>query len=125
MAYRRSLRLVPSFYEPFSILHKVGEVAYELDLSLEARIHRVFHVSQLKPKLGSAFSALPKLLPVDANGVLRPELVEVLDRRAHPKDNRPYTELLVCWDGQSADDATWEEFYGLKNAYPHVVGKVL
>jgi hypothetical protein len=102
----------------------VGKVAYELDLPPEARIHPIFHVSQLKPRLGSASVALPKLPAVDANGVLRPEPAEVLDRRSRPKDNQPLIELLIRWDGQTADDATWEEFHGLKTAYPHLVGKV-
>jgi hypothetical protein len=95
VAYRCTLKLSPCFYRPFSIIRKVGEVAYELDLPPEARIHPVFHVSQLKPKLGSASSVLPKLPLVDANGVLRPELVEVLDRRSRLKDNHPFIELLV------------------------------
>jgi hypothetical protein len=72
-AYRLFLKLAPHFYDPFLIIRKVGEVAYELALPPEARVHPVFHVSQLKPKLGSASTALPKLSPVDANGVFQPE----------------------------------------------------
>jgi len=53
-------------------------VAYEIELPLESRIHLVFHVSQLKPKLGSAVVTLPKLLPVDTRGVLQPEPMEVV-----------------------------------------------
>lgn len=36
VAYRRSLKLAPCFYGPFTILGKVGEAAYELDLPLDA-----------------------------------------------------------------------------------------
>jgi len=54
IAVRRSLKLSPHFYGPFPVLRKVGQVAYELELPPEARIHPVFHVSQLKPKLGSS-----------------------------------------------------------------------
>jgi hypothetical protein len=124
VAYRRALKLSPHFYGPFRVVRKIRKVAYELDLPPEAQIHPVFHVSQLKPKLGSLSSALPKLPPVDSNGILRPDPVEILDRRSRLKNNRPLIELLVRWDGQSADDATWEEFHTLRDAYPHLVGKV-
>lgn len=65
MAYRRALKLSPLLYGPFTIVRRVGDVTYELDLPLDARIHPVFHVSQLKPKLGSACSALPRLPLID------------------------------------------------------------
>jgi len=106
VAARRNLKLSPRFYGPFSIIRKIGAVAYELDLPPNSRIHPVFHVSQLKLKLGSSSSVLPKLPPVDSHGVFSPEPVEVLSRRARPRNNRPFIELLIRWDGQSKDDAT-------------------
>jgi hypothetical protein len=95
VAYCRALKLAPRFYGPFTIIRKIGDVAYELDLPPDARIHPVFHVSQLKPKLGSSSSALPRLPPVDAHGVLRLEPVEILTRRSRQKDNRPFIEVFV------------------------------
>jgi hypothetical protein len=124
LAHHQSLKLTPRFYGPFTIIQKVGTVAYELDLPKESRVHPVFRVSQLKLKLGSTVALVPKLPPVNSYGVFRPELVEVLNRRSRPHDHRPLIELLIRWEGQTADDATWKEFYGLKNAYPHLVGKV-
>lgn len=106
------------------MLRRVGKVAFEIELPPEARIHPVFHVSQLKPKLGSVVVPLPKLPPADARGVLQPEPVEVLDRRSQPKNNQALVEILVRWDGQTTDDANWEEYHRLKDTYPHLVGKV-
>lgn len=123
MAHRRSLKLAPRFYAPFLIIRKVDEVAYELDLPSDSRAHRVFHVSQLKLKLGSSTSALSLLPPVDSNGVFRPEPAVVLDHHSWPWNNWPLIELLIRWEGQSADDTTWEEFHGLRDAYPHLMGK--
>jgi len=61
---------------------------------------------------------------MDSDGVLRPEPFEILDRRSRQKDHHPLIELLVRWDGQGQDDATWEELHNLREAYPHRVGKV-
>lgn len=120
----RALKLAPRFYGPFRVVRRVGEVAYELDLPPEARIHPVFHVSQLKPKLGSSVLPIPTLPPVDPHGIIQPEPQEVLGRRSRKANNRSVTDLLIRWARQSADDATWEEFYTLTKAYPHLVGKV-
>ena len=41
-------KLKPRFYGPYRIMHRVGEVAYELELLTGSKIHNVFHVSCLK-----------------------------------------------------------------------------
>ncbi|KAA0032688.1 putative polyprotein [Cucumis melo var. makuwa] len=45
-------KLAPKIYGPYCIIEEIGEVAYHLDLLSEAIIHNVFHVPQLKLKLG-------------------------------------------------------------------------
>jgi hypothetical protein len=41
-------KLKPRFYGPYRIMHRVGEVAYELELLEGRNIHNVFRVSCLK-----------------------------------------------------------------------------
>ena len=53
LACKRSEKLAPKFYGPYKIIEEIGEVVYRLQLPPEAVIHNVFHISQLKLKLGN------------------------------------------------------------------------
>jgi hypothetical protein len=48
MPRNKNGKLAYKYFGSFKILKKVGEVAYQLDLPKEARIHSTFHVSLLK-----------------------------------------------------------------------------
>jgi len=52
LAKKRSEKLAPRYYGPYQITEEIGTMAYRLDLPPEAVIHNVFHISQLKLKLG-------------------------------------------------------------------------
>ena len=61
---------------------------------------------------------------MDLNGIIQPKPEAMLNRRSIAQNNHAITELLIWWAGQSVKEATWEEFQALKEAYPHLVGKV-
>ena len=75
-------KLSPKFYGPFQVLHKVGEVAYKLDLPASSLIHPVFHVSCLKAKLGQQVTPIFKLPSVSPEGILTLEPEAILKRRS-------------------------------------------
>ncbi|TYK14382.1 Transposon Tf2-11 polyprotein [Cucumis melo var. makuwa] len=54
LAKKQSEKLSPKFYGPYQVLEENEEVAYRLEHPLEAAIHYVSHISQVKLKLGQA-----------------------------------------------------------------------
>ena len=67
---------------------RVGAMAYKLMLPVGSLIHPVFHVSQLKMKLGRQVVPISQLPPVNAVGIIQPEPKEILDcqsRKVHYK----------------------------------------
>ena len=95
------------------MLAKIDQVAYQLELPPEAKIHLIFHVSQLKKHVGDHFtqSHLPM---IDDEGLIAKEPVAVLDRRLVNRRGRAVTEVLIQWSNCFPKDATWECFYDLK-----------
>ena len=69
-------------------------------------------------------AVVPSLPSVDADGNLSPEPVAVLKTRTHNLRSKTITQVLVQWQGESVDDATWEDLFLLQHQYPHLVGKV-
>ena len=117
-------KLSPRYYGPFQILKKIGQVSYKLDLPSDSKLHSTFHVSCLKAKLGQHVAAIPTLPAVDAEGILNPEPIAVLQERSHQLRNRTVTQVLIQWQGEGVENATWENLYQLQQQFPHLVGKV-
>ena len=45
-------KLKPRFYAPYRVIHRVREVAYEIELLEGTWVHNVFHVLRLKNAIG-------------------------------------------------------------------------
>jgi hypothetical protein len=110
-------KLAFKFFGPFTVLQRVGSVAYRLELPSTTLIHSVFHVSQLKlfiPKYTPVFSDISQL--VDLSGVTVKPL-QIVDCRLVKKGNKPVIQVQVVWSGFSTDATTWEDFDVLKNRF--------
>lgn len=103
-------KLCPSFYGPFHVSARVGQVAYRLELPPGAAIHPVLHVSQLKRAIGSATAEpnFPAKLTADLEMCVRPE--EVLSLRQGKGGPGNQLEVLIKWHGLPTHKSTWESY---------------
>ena len=101
-------KLQPRFYGPYKIIRKVAEVAYELELPAESKIHNVFHVSSLKKGFGQHIVTSSELSPLYDEGqliMIPKHILEVRERKLRNKFIRDY---LVQWKDLPIEEATWE-----------------
>ena len=96
-------------------------MAYKLELPPQAKIHPVFHVSQLKRVKGEAPTPthLPSELTAELELQSTPEAVLGVRGSA-------MQEVLIQWHNQPVEEATWEEFEVLQQQFPafHLEDKV-
>ena len=112
---RRNEKLAPRFFGPFEVLAKIGKLAYRVKLPNTARIHNVFHVSQLNLAIGTreASLQLPATLTEEMEVVLQPDQVEGVRKGVDGK------EVLIRWKDLPEYDATWEPFDNMKQQFPN------
>lgn len=103
MTQRQNLKLFLRFYGSFQIEVRIGTVAYHLQLPLQAQVHLVFHVSQLKKKLGNRCIPIPMLPLVTSAGTFLLEPHAILERHICRWGHLPLMEVLVHWEGQQQD----------------------
>ncbi|KAF2286993.1 hypothetical protein GH714_036788 [Hevea brasiliensis] len=95
-----------------------GEVAYCLQLPSTAKIHPVFHVSQLKKVVGN-HDVIPSLPTEMAIEELLPILPEaIIARWTVEKDGNSIPQLLIQWQGHPLDEATWLDESNCQGQFP-------
>ncbi|WVZ96404.1 hypothetical protein U9M48_042044, partial [Paspalum notatum var. saurae] len=113
VAWRSNQKLAFKYFGPFTVLQKVGNVAYKLDLPPNCRIHNVVHVSQLKQYVPAHEEVIPNIssLPFDPEAVLQP--VAALDHRVVTIGSSSVSQLKIQWSQLPPGLATWEEEHDL------------
>jgi hypothetical protein len=105
LATRANEKLAFKYFGPYSILEKIGSVAYKLALPADSAIHPIFHISQLK-KLVST-SPVSSVLPNENVEYQVPE--KVLASRMKKVGDIEVAQVLIKWSQMSAELATWED----------------
>lgn len=113
-------KLTPKYCGPFMIIKQVGEVAYELQLPAEARIHPVIHVSQLKKHVGPHARVVADLPPMDPQHQLLLVPLRVLETRIIKRNNSAAGQWLVEWADTPREEATWEFADDMMQKFPHL-----
>lgn len=115
VAPRANHKLAYKFFGPYTILERVGEVAYRLDLPNTSKVHPVFHVSLLRKVLKPTQQVLP-CLPSPESAVQVPE--KILQKRVIHRNDKKLVQVLLQWSGDPVDLATWEDFEAIKQKFP-------
>lgn len=117
VANRPCAKLAYKYFGPFTVIDKIGKLAYKLELPADSKIHPVFHVSQLMPftpNYTPVFSELPR--PPDLAGH-DDEPVEILERRMVKRGNSTLVQVKVRWRYDETA-TTWEDYDTLRRRFP-------
>jgi hypothetical protein len=105
-------KLLPRFVGPFKVVRRVGQVAYELELPSNWRVHPVFHVSLLVPWHVSFRQATPPPVMLLEDGSLEYEVEQILEA---DMDKGKAKRYLVKWKGYGHEHNTWEPLRHVAN----------
>jgi len=119
LALRKNQKLGLRYFGPFKVIDRIGKVAYKLQLPTSAKIHPVFHISQLKLCRGQHDQPyLP--LPIYDSEI--PPLIQpmaVLKSRTIIRGEQQVQQSLIQWENGLPEEATWEDNLLIARAYPH------
>jgi hypothetical protein len=119
-------KLSPRYIDPFKVLERKGEVAYQLKLpdSL-ADVHDVFHVSQLKKCLRVLEEQLPmEELKVNEDLTYSEYPIRILKTSRRITRSKIINMCKVQWSHHSEDEATWEREDELRAEFPRLFSEV-
>ena len=99
---------------PYSIIERVGDLAYRLDLPGDLRrIHNVFHVDRLRPHVKDPFKHAPSPpVPIFIKGEPEHEVEAILDSQPICQQNDEI-EYLIKWKGYGDKFNSWVEWEGM------------
>ena len=102
-------KLAPRYYGPFEILSRIGQVAYQLALPPNLRVHNVFHISILNKYVHYATHVVNwDDVQVEPEGEFLVEPDYILGRKEITLWNHTIGQVKVQWKHLSPEEATWE-----------------
>nr|GEU83274.1 putative reverse transcriptase domain-containing protein [Tanacetum cinerariifolium] len=119
-------KLNPRYIGPFKVLSKVGTVAYRLEFRQQlSRVHRMFHVSNLKKCLSDESLAVPlDEIHIDEKLCFVEDSVEITDREVKRLKQIHIPIIKVRWNFKRGPEFTWEHEDQFRKKYPQVFTKI-
>lgn len=111
-------KLSTKYYGPYTVIEKIGKLAYRLQLLPSARIHNVFHVSQLKRYEGKTVTVQFDPPSFWKKEPAKPE--SIVERRIVRKGNKAAAQWLIKWKGEDITEATWEDAQSICEKFPQI-----
>jgi hypothetical protein len=113
-------KLAPCYIGPFPILGKCEPMAYKRELpSYLARVHDIFHVSQLKRCLkapGNVVSSEVASLGEDLTYLEHP--IKILDQIDHVPRRKMVKFFKVQWSNHTEEEPTWGNEEVFRSCHP-------
>ncbi|WMV20210.1 hypothetical protein MTR67_013595 [Solanum verrucosum] len=108
MRFGKKGKLSPRYIGPYRITKRIGNVAYELELSQElAAVHPVFHISMLKKCICDPSLILPtESVKIKDNLSYEEVPVQILDRQVRRLRTKDVASVKVLWRNQFVEEAT-------------------
>ncbi|KAJ9542018.1 hypothetical protein OSB04_028524 [Centaurea solstitialis] len=120
--FRKRGKLEPRYIGPFTVLARVGKVAYRLELpDVLGQIHSTFHVSQLRKCLADETSHIP-LDDIQVDEALNyvERSVAVLERKVKELCNKEIGIVKVQWQHRRGSEWTWKPEAEMRVRYPEL-----
>jgi hypothetical protein len=117
-------KILPIRYGLYTILDKIGENAYRLDLPPQLGIHNVINVNHLKLFEPSLLEEPVTIThPVDNIPDFQLPLAKdtILDTRSRSTRHKTYTSYMVACQGQNLAQEKWIKTDVLHNKFPHLL----
>jgi hypothetical protein len=103
---------------PYSIISKISEVAYEIDLPNTMNCHNVFHISKLRPCTN--IDVQPDYIPVQVEKERQDFIVDsivdhdIATARDGFYERGPCLVFKVHWAGYTSSDDTWQTYQSIR-----------
>jgi hypothetical protein len=103
-------KLSPRYIGLFPILEKCGTVAYKLELPPSlARVHAIFHVSQLKKCLKAPVDVVsPEVALLKADLTYLEHPIKILDQKSHVTRQKMIKFYKFQWSNHTIEEETWK-----------------
>ncbi|XP_027166317.1 uncharacterized protein LOC113766311 [Coffea eugenioides] len=119
---RKGKKLQPKFVGLYTILQRVENVSYKLDLPASlSRIHNVFHVSFLKKYHPDPSHILqPENLEIDEPLTYEEKPVKLLDWKVKELRNKQIPIVKILWRNHGVEEVTWKIEEEVQRKYPEL-----